>query len=194
MNRTDARHVTMRRMADRTEAFVSVDVEAAGGSPSVGSLLSIGACLVDQPEVGFYVELKPIPDHPWDYQAETIHGLDRQRLDRDGLEPRDAMERFAAWLAQACAGRQPVFVGFNAPFDWMFVADYFWRYLGSNPFGISALDLKSYFLAREDVPNWRSTRREVVDATLGIDPDHSHHALEDAQGQARIARVLLGRP
>jgi ribonuclease T len=180
-------------MNDNKEALVSVDVEASGPSPSIGSLLSVGACLVDDPSVGFYVELKPIPEHAWDDRAEAIHRLSREQLDRDGIEPRTAMERFATWIERASAGRNPVFVGFNAPFDWMFVADYFWRYLGRNPFGFSALDLKSYFMASQGVPHWEGTRRTNVDAALGIDPDHNHHALDDAMGQARLARMLLTR-
>ena len=180
-------------MNDRPEAFVSVDIEAAGPSPSTGSLLSIGACLVDDPSVDFYVELKPISEHGWDDHAETVHGLGREHLARNGLEPSVAMVRFAAWVDEACAGRSPVFVGFNAPFDWMFVADYFWRYVGRNPFGIAALDLKSYFMARDDVRNWEGTRRASVDVVLGIDPDHNHHALDDAKGQARLARVLINK-
>src|SRR6476646_1556146 len=109
-------------MNEREEALVSVDIEAAGPSPSVGSLLSIGACLVDDPSVDFYVELKPIPDHQWDEDAETVHGLTRDQLAREGLEPAQAMARFAQWVDEVCVGREPIFVGFNAPFDWMFVA------------------------------------------------------------------------
>ena len=41
------------------EAFVSVDVETAGPNPAQYALLSLGACLVSDPERGFYVELKP---------------------------------------------------------------------------------------------------------------------------------------
>jgi DNA polymerase III epsilon subunit-like protein len=179
-------------MSDSTEALISVDIEAAGPSPSTGSLLSIGACLLDDPNVGFYVELRPIENHAWDYDAEAVHGLARERLAREGLEPAAAMAEFARWIDDAAGGRRPIFVGFNAPFDWMFVADYFWRYLGHNPFGISALDLKSYFMAREGVTEWERTRRAYVDEALRIDPDHTHHALEDARGQARLAKVLLG--
>src|SRR3954465_4832685 len=149
-------------MNESNEAFVSVDIEAAGASPSVGSLLSIGACLIDDPSVGYYVELRPIAEHGWDEQAEAIHGLSRERLMRDAREPADAMRDFAAWLDSSTAGRQPVFVGFNAPFDWMFVADYFWRYIGRNPFGISALDLKSYFMGRNSVDRWQDTRRTSI--------------------------------
>ncbi len=185
--------VTMRRMSERPEAFVSVDIEASGPSPSTGSLLSIGACLVDDPSVDFYVELKPIAEHRWDDQAAAVHGLERGRLERDGADPAAAMERFAAWIDVACAGNSPIFVGFNAPFDWMFVADYFWRYVGRNPFGISALDLKSYFMASQGVPAWAGTRRSHVDDALSIDPDHNHNALDDAKGQARLARALIKR-
>jgi DNA polymerase III epsilon subunit-like protein len=175
------------------EALVSVDIEAAGPSPSTGSLLSIGACLVEDPQVGFYIELKPIEAHGWDDHAETVHGLERERLMREGANPADAMAQFAEWLDRVTVGRQPVFVGFNAPFDWMFVADYFWLYLGRNPFGISALDLKSYFMASHDIADWGGTRRAHVDEALGVVPDHNHHALDDARGQARVAKVLLGR-
>ena len=103
------------------------------------------------------------------------------------------MRRFAEWTDDACAGRDPIFVGFNAPFDWMFVADYLWRYVGRNPYGISAIDLKSYYMARENVATWERTRRTYIDDVLGIEPDHNHHALDDAKGQARLAKVLLNR-
>lgn len=186
------RRVTIRPMAELTELLVSVDIEASGPSPSVGSLLSIGACLVDDPSVGVYLELKPVPGRVWDAEAEAIHGLDRDRLEREGLAPEDALAQLAEWLDRTANGRQPIFVGFNAPFDWMFVADYLWRYLGRNPFGISALDLKSYYMARERVASWKLTRRQHIDERLGIDPEHNHHALDDARGQARLARVLLG--
>ena len=75
----------------------------------------------------------------------------------------------------------------------MWVADYFWRYLGRNPFGIAALDLKSYYMGRDGIARWDETRRANVDARLGVEPDHNHHALDDARGQARLARMLLKR-
>ena len=95
--------------------------------------------------------------------------------------------------SELAPARRPIFVGFNAPFDWMFVADYFWRYLGRNPFGISALDLKSYYMGREGVTAWERRAGMHIDAALGLAPDHTHNALDDARGQALLARVLLGR-
>ena len=175
------------------EVLVSVDIEASGPSPTTGSLLSIGACLVSDPGMGLYAELRPSPDLPWEADAERVHGLDRDRLLREGLEPAMAMARLDDWLAGVCAGGQPVFVGFNSPYDWMFVADYFWRHLGRNPFGVSALDLKSYYMGREGVTSWNETRRMFIDERFGLEPDHTHHALDDARGQARLARMLLDR-
>ena len=82
--------------------------------------------------------------------AQEVHGLTRDYLEEHGLEPGEAMTRFADWIGRfrPSRGAHPVFVGFNAPFDWMFVADYFWRFTGANPFGVSALDIKSLYLGR----------------------------------------------
>jgi ribonuclease T len=178
-------------MNEGNQTLISVDIEASGPSPSIGSLLSIGACLVADPSVDFYVELKPIEGQVWDDHAETVHDLSREHLETNGLEPAIAMERFASWVEDVKGKGRAVFVGFNAPFDWMFVADYLWRYVGRNPFGVSALDLKSYFMGRNAIAEWQQTRRADVDRALGFDPDHNHHALDDAKGQARIAEVLL---
>ena len=173
------------------EVLISVDVEASGDSPSNGSLLSIGACLVEDPTVGIYLELKPVPGTPWSAEAEGVHKLSREYLAGNALEPIDAMCRLDAWVTEQADGRWPVFVGFNAPFDWMFVADAFWRYLGRNPFGISALDLKSVYMGKYGVPNWEQTRKVHVERELGLRFEHTHNALEDARDQARLAQVLL---
>ena len=66
-------------------------------------------------------------------------------LDQRGLLPQEAMHRFETWLAGCrSADHKPVFVGLNAPFDWSFVNYYFLRFIGRNPFGFTALDIKAY--------------------------------------------------
>ncbi len=175
----------------RDEVLVSVDVEASGPSPTTGSLIAIGACRVDAPDVSFYCELRPVAEMPWVPAAETVHRLTREHLAVHGLEPQVAMERFAAWLEEIRDGRRPVFVGFNAPFDWMFVADYFQRFLGRNPFGVSALDLKAAYMGRYAVRRWSDTTKGHVLATVPGSIAHTHHALDDAQMQAQLARRLL---
>src|SRR5262245_32787891 len=191
----DARSSNMRGMPTKKsrELLISVDIEASGPTPSTGSMLSIGACVVDKPEIAIYLELKPLPDREWDAQAEKIHRLEQKHLEEFGLEPADAMQQFDTWVTTAADGAWPVFVGFNAPFDWMYVADYFWRYVGRNPFGVSALDLKSYYMALVGEERWGKTGRVTIDERLELEPQHTHQALEDARGQASLARELFKR-
>jgi len=176
------------------ETWISVDVETSGPTPGAGSLLAIGACLVDRPEEGIELLVQPDPAMPWDAGAEAVHGLSRERLARDGLEPGRAMEQLVAWLESVVPpGSRPVFVAFNAPFDWMFVADAAWRHLGRNPFGISGLDLKALYLGRhlDSVDRWAETTSDHVRARYPVGLPHTHHALDDAREQAAICRRIL---
>jgi DNA polymerase III epsilon subunit-like protein len=176
------------------ETWISVDVETSGPTPSTGSLLAIGACLVERPEEAIELLLRPDPDLPWLAEAEAIHNLAREHLDRVGMEPRLALEALAAWLERAVpSGSQPVFVALNAPFDWMFVADAAWRHLGHNPFGASALDLKALYLGRHlgEVAGWRDTSRHLMLGRYPVDLPHTHDALDDAREQAAICRAIL---
>jgi DNA polymerase III epsilon subunit-like protein len=175
----------------RPEVLVSVDIEASGPTPATGSLLSIGACCVNDPEQRFYRELHPLPDRPWDRGAERIHGLSEARLREQGLPPAQAMTDFVDWVDQVAGHARPVFVGFNAVFDWMFVAEYLARFVGRNPFGHSALDLKSLYMGREGVERWADTEKVRIAERYPVEPQHTHHALDDALMQAALARALL---
>ena len=44
----------------KSELYFSVDIESAGPIPGVYSMLSLGACVVNDTSQTFYVELKPI--------------------------------------------------------------------------------------------------------------------------------------
>jgi DNA polymerase III epsilon subunit-like protein len=190
--------VTAQRTAapnPATETWVSVDVETSGPTPARGSLLAIGACLVERPAEGIELLLRPDPALPWSDAAEAIHGLSRERLAAEGLPPAEAMAQLAAWLQRAVpSGSRPVFVGFNAPFDWMFVADAAWRHLDRNPFGISALDLKALYLGRhlDAVGGWAETTKNHVKSRYGLELVHAHGALDDAREQAAICRAICG--
>ncbi len=174
------------------ETFVSVDIEASGPSPGTGSMIAVGACLVANPEVGFYREIRPLAGLPWDPAAERVHGLTRDHLAEGGVEPTVAMGDLAEWLELVSPGGSPIFVGFNAAFDWMFVADYFHRFLGRNPFGISALDLKGLYMGRHALERWDATRFSEVRRTYPTRRQLTHHALDDARAQAELAQLLFG--
>ena len=178
------------------ETWISVDVETSGATPRSGSLLSLGACLVQDPERGIELLLRPDPELPWLAEAEAIHHLDRATLARDGLDPAAAMASLDAWLSAVVpAGSRPVMVALNATFDWMFVADACWRHLGRNPFGVSALDIKALYLGRhlEAVRTWAGTSRAAMLERYPVTLPHTHHALDDAREQAALCRLILGQ-
>jgi DNA polymerase III alpha subunit (gram-positive type) len=167
------------------ETFISVDIETAGPYPGDYSMLSIGACTLEEPRQTFYIELKPIHPTLTD-EAFAIHGLSLAELEQRGTQPQEAMQRFAAWLAEVTpAGSKPVMVAFNAPFDWMFVCDYFHRFLGWNPFGHTALDIKAYFMGKRN-SSWADTSRRIIAQRIPDIQALSHNALEDAIDQASL--------
>ena len=178
---------------DHEECFVSVDVETGGATPADYALLSIGACLVDDPDTTFYVELKP------EAKRSTQEALEVSKLSLDILEamgepPGEAMQHFADWVGEVVpAGCRPVFVGFNAAFDWMFVADYFERYVGRNPFGYTALDIKAFAMGRLG-STWAETSMRVLGPKYLSGRPLAHHALSDAQDQAALFRALYAEP
>ncbi len=168
---------------------ICVDVETAGPNPASYSLLSIGAVAVAEPQRTFYVELQPV-QMAEDQEATSIHKLSLEKLAKSGLPPKEAMARFEAWVLETCAGRAPVFVAFNAAFDWMFVNDYFLRYLERNPFGHAALDMKALFMGLQHV-RWEETSYQAVSSHYGLAPALSHNALKDAQQGAEVFAAML---
>ena len=171
------------------ETYISVDVETAGPNPSEYSMVSIGACLVDDPDSGFYVELRPDRE-AFVPSSLDVGGLTMQYLAEEGVDPHTAMEQFADWIISVLPDTHvPVFVGFNAPFDWMFVNDYFLRYLGKNPFGHSALDIKAYYMGMTGSTWGRTSLRYLSPQYLG-GSKLSHNALGDARDQATVFRGI----
>ena len=175
------------------EFFISVDVETAGPNPGEYSMLSIGACPVDDPDNGFYIELKPTLDAALEESLE-ISKLSMEELAEHGVAPEDAMRRFEQWIEDSTpAGHKAVFTAFNAPFDWMFVDDYFRRFLGRNPFGYSALDMKAYYMGKAGV-SWARTSMRYL-SPLYLEGHHlTHNALGDARDQAELFRAILADP
>jgi DNA polymerase III epsilon subunit-like protein len=179
-------------MSERPEVYVSVDIEAAGPTPRAYSMLSIGACLVDRPEEGFYVELKPESVDVVE-SALAVSGLSMDELAAHGTDPAEAMRAFADWLASVVpTGSKPVFTAFNAVFDWMFVDDYFQRHLGRNPFGASALDVKAYYMGQAGV-TWARTSMRYLSPLYLSGRQLTHNALADARDQAELFRALQAK-
>jgi len=170
------------------ETFISVDVEASGPIPGEYSLLSIGACAAYEPDRAFSCLIKPISTKA-DPQALAVTGLRLEELIATGLTPEAAMGEFAQWVHEVSAGSTPVFVGLNAAFDWSFVNYYFHRFVGNNPFGFAALDIKSLFMGMQGC-SWHDTRSSNMKRTLSAKTKGTHDALEDARYQAELFRLI----
>jgi hypothetical protein len=90
------------------------------------------------------------------------------RAKAGGVEPAEAMARFAEW-SKTYQQRGARFVARPAAFDWPWIVFYAWTYLGHNPFGFKAVCASSWFEARG--------RRFQVELP--------HVAVEDAEIQLR---------
>lgn len=181
----------------RHDLYISVDIEADGPMPGPYSMVSLGAVVVGEhtktgPGDGFYRELKPISQQ-WSSDALAVSGLSREHLCTHGADPERAMTAFADWIdertqtSEGVRHSRPVFVAFNASFDWMFVHWYFMRYLERNPFGISGLDIKAYLMGGLKLNQWTDTTKRSLAKTNRwvLSPfSHTHNALDDAREQA----------
>lgn len=175
-----------------SEIYVSVDIETSGPVPGIYSLLSIGACLVSAPQKALYLELQPDSENH-DAESLAVTGLDINRLRNDGLAPERAMLKLKDWLASLNAQhRKIIFVGLNAPFDWSFINYYFHKYIGNNPFGFTAIDIKAYYMGAMGCA-WSETKSSHMSALLEPRTQSTHNALDDARFQAELFSLLLAR-
>ena len=105
------------------------------------------------------------------------------------ISPRTAMMRFAKWLNDLDA--RPIFVGYPATYDFMWIYDYFFRYLGKCPFGFSGLDIKSVVSAVMDVPFHKVGKRMMKPEWFDPSSKHTHVAVDDAIEQGRLWMNVL---
>jgi len=176
------------------EIYVSTDVETDGPIPGPHSMLSFASAAYadDKRLLGtFNANLETLPGataHPktaawWATQPQAWDAC------RTGLEdPAAAMQRYVAWL-QALPGR-PVFVGYPAAFDFLFVYWYLMRYVGESPFSHSALDIKSYAMAVLGT-DFRGTAKRAMPRRWFDAHPHTHVALDDAIEQGALFCNML---
>lgn len=176
------------------EIYVSTDVETDGPIPGPHSMLSFGSAaytaagdLLDT----FTANLVTLPGaagHPdtmawWATQPQAWTACRT-----DPQDPAAAMGRYRDWLT-GLPGR-PVFVGYPAAFDFLFVYWYLIRFAGSSPFAHSALDLKTYAMALLGTDYRATVKRTMPREWFGTFP-HSHVALDDAIEQGALFCAML---
>lgn len=172
------------------EIYISVDVETSGPVPGEFSLLSVGACLVQNPTKSIYIELQP-DSLRHDAEALAVTGLSLEHLEQHGFPPIKAMKHLSEWINTV---KQPemkvIFVGLNAPFDWSFINYYFHKYLGDNPFGFTAIDIKAYYMGLTGC-SWSETKSSRMIEILHPVSQPSHNALDDARFQAELFALMM---
>ena len=183
--------------------YVCLDVEASGSVPGFYNLVSIGAVRVSLSADGsyqrgetFYIELQPICDG-FDPGAMAIHGISEAHLRTHGVPAKTAMGQLADWVnGFKKDGERALFVGHNAPFDWMYIAYYFaWAEM-ANPFGYNALDTKALMMGRLGIRWGKCNKEEMLSRYPHLEapnPEDVHNALADAVFQADILIALLDK-
>ena len=175
-----------------TEIYVSVDIESDGPIPGDYSMLSIGSAAYYSDEnliSTFTVNIAPLEGAKQDsgtmeFWKENSNAWDEIQLNQ--LPPDKAMVEYADWLDGLVAGTETklVFVGYPAAFDFSFVHWYMFHFMGRDPFGFYALDLKTYAMATLDTKFVETVKSNMPQEWLHS--KHSHIALADAIEQGEL--------
>jgi len=177
-----------------------IDIEANGPVPGLYDMVSLGATVVFDDDDSsltlggdFYMEIQPVAPR-FDARAAAIHGLDQDRLRKEGLSQTEAAQALTNWVtSNTRPGTEAVFVGHNAPFDWSHIAYLFAAVNQSNPFGYKGLDTKALSAGVLNL-HWLDTGKDVLFERLGLPPEdksQKHRADYDARVQAELLRALL---
>jgi hypothetical protein len=176
------------------EIYVSTDVEVDGPIPGPHSMLSFGSAAYSHDKVlisTFSANLELLPDasgHP-DTMAWWAARPDAwQFCRRDLRDPAEAMLSYVSWLEALPA--KPVFVGFPASFDFLFVYWYLIRFVGRSPFSFAALDIKTMAMTMLKKEYRHCSKKDLPRRWFDSLP-HSHVALDDAIEQGALFCNML---
>jgi hypothetical protein len=182
-------HITMS-----SEIYVSTDIEADGPIPGPHSMLSFASAAyrADKTMLGTFtrnlVTLKGAAPHPkteawWKTQPQAWAAC---RV--DVRPPEEAMPEYVAWL-RGLPGK-PVFVGYPAAYDFMFVYWYIMRFVDDSPFSHSALDIKTFAMCLLG-SEYRETTKKTMPRQWFDAVPHTHVALDDALEQGALFCNML---
>lgn len=175
------------------EVFLSVDIEADGKIPGMNSMLSLGSVLFQIKPDGYEVlatfeaNLQTLPQAVTD--PETMrwwqgYPVAWEKCRQNQEAPEVVMRRYAEWLDEHSS--QPIFIGYPASYDFMFVYWYLYFFTGKASFGYAALDIKSYAMATLKAGSWTTFRKSSIPEYLQSKHPHDHTPLNDAMHQAEL--------
>ena len=178
----------------KQEIYVSTDIEADGPIPGIYSMLSFAsaAYTADKQLLGtFSANLDTLPEaqvHP-DTKAWWDKNLKAWEICRQNCQtPSEAIQKYVDWLKKLPG--KPVFVGYPAAYDFMFIYWYLIKFTGESPFSHSALDIKTFAMAVLKKP-FRETSKRKMPKHWFDDLPHSHVALDDAIEQGALFCNIL---
>ena len=177
-----------------SEIYVSTDVEVDGPIPGPHSMLSFASAAysVDKVLLGtFSANLELLPDAEGDpctmaWWAE--HPEAWQACRSDLRPPAETMFSYVTWLDALPA--KPVFVGFPASFDFLFVYWYLMRFVGRSPFSFAALDIKTMAMVMLKKEYRHCSKKDLPKRWFDAHP-HTHIALDDAIEQGAMFCNML---
>lgn len=182
-------------MTKPTEIYVSTDIEADGPIPGPYSMLSFAsaAYAADKTLLSTYSAnletLAGAGTHPktmeWWQQFPDAWAACR----RDLRPPETVMPEYLAWLAKL-PGR-PVFLGWPASWDFMWVYWYIVRFTGERPFRENALDVRSYAMGMRKSEFRLTSRTYLPKRWFDANLSHTHVALDDALEQGALFCNML---
>lgn len=156
---------------------IFIDVEAAGGCPTLGEMTEFGCVAMDGDEFhGLLVEAEPDPENP----AVPLILPDAKRYDRQQVA-----REFEVWV-KSKDGR-PVMISDNPAYDFQWMNCFVWEELGYGLLGHSARRIGDYYAGL--VGDWRKQSKWKK---LRVTP-HTHHPVDDAKGNFEAwNRIQMG--
>jgi hypothetical protein len=178
----------------RPEIYCSTDVESDGPIPGPNSMLSFATAAYDEAGalVGtFTANLETLPGAAAD--PETTRWWQTQpaafaACRVDPQPPAEVMAAYTRWLEELPG--TPVFVGFPAGYDFLFVYWYLMRFVGRSPFSHSALDMKTLGMGLLG-SGYRGVSLDRLRARWPTARLHTHIALDDAMEQGELFCAML---
>ncbi|MCA9478184.1 MAG: hypothetical protein KC535_03505 [Nanoarchaeota archaeon] len=188
--------------------YISVDIEASGRIPGHYSLLSIGACHVDNTDIQFYRELQP-RNFEFELEAMKISSIGLlclkgfedpeydpksnqfnpravlEILSKKGTPIRQALREYEQWIMETTKGFKPVEIAAPIKYDGGNTSWYMNIFDNNNPFGHSGDDIQSMY--RAATGNLNAKLEDLGLRKEGL----PHNALEDSVIQAKECQLVF---
>lgn len=172
-------------------------MESDGPIPGPNSMLSFGSAaffedgnMVDTFTANFLSleGAKPDPSTAaWWASPERAHAW--AEVNKDRQDPAVAMREYVSWLKHLPG--KPVFVGYPAGYDFMFVYWYLVKFVGESPFSFSAIDVKTMAMTILRTNYRETSKRTMPKRWFPPNVKHTHVALDDAIEQGTTFCLML---